>query len=223
MHNNFFKEIFLKNDLTYLCLSLPFIITFLPSKMISYFIVGAAVFLLAYSWRMTFKKRYILNSMMKFMIVGAILIASLNLLTINPPYFSFIKSTIGVVFVSIYLSYVMTSAYCLYSNAEEYYESEYHPEYEDSYRYESYLRSIYTVLRWNNTIEYRYDKHIDAYLYYDTLYENIIHEKLYCGVANSGIGRIAAIRDYITYLHEHGLSSKSMNTDELAVFKMYSI
>lgn len=212
-NKNFIKEIFWKNDLTYLCLCLPFIVSFLPDKLISYFIVGGSVLLLGFSWLHTFKKRYIFNSRLKYFIVAAIAIAAINLLPVTVPFVKVMKVSLELLFVVLYISYVMTSAYCLFINTDEHYESEYHPELEDTYQREDYLRSIYSSMNANNTIKYRYDRNVDAYIYDDHLYQTL----------NPEDGKIATIKDYLNYLEENDLSAKQINKDEFSVFRMFAI
>lgn len=216
MFSNFIKEVFWKNDLTYLCLCLPFIMIFMPDKPVSYCVVGGSAFLLAYSWRMTFKKRYIFNSRLKFLALVAVVIVMLNLLTLTQPVAKVMKVTLDVSFIVLYVSYVMTTAYCLFSNADEHYEGEYHPEFEDMYRANDYLRSIYSSMNYNNTFNYYYDRNIDAYAYYDNLYESLTSD-------SSKKKKISTIKDYTNYLYEHGLSCKQMNKDEFSVFRMFAI
>jgi hypothetical protein len=216
MFNNFIKEIFWKNDLTYLCLCLPFIMIFMPDEPVSYFVVGGSVLLLGYSWRMTFKKRYIFNSKLKFLALVAVFIAAINFLTITQPIVKVMKVTLEVSFIVLYFSYVMITAYCLFTNAEEHYEGEYHPEFEDMYRANDYICSIYSSMNYNNTFNYYYDRNIDAYAYYDSLYEKLTSD-------SSKNKKISTIIDYTNYLYENGLSCKQMTKDEFSVFRMFAI
>lgn len=215
-NTNFIKEIFWKNDLTYLCLCLPFIMFFMPDKLVSYFVVGGSAILLGYSWRTTFKKRYIFNSKLKHLAVVAIVIAAINLLSTTQPMVKVIKVILEVSFIVLYVSYVMTTAYCLFTNAEEHYEGEYHPEFEDMYRANDYLRSIYSSMNYNNTFNYYYDRNIDTYAYYDSLYETLTSD-------SSNNKKISTIKDYTNYLYENGLSCKQMNKDDFTVFRMFAI
>ena len=220
---NFVKEMFWKNDLAYLCLCLPFIVMMNPVNVITYVVVVGSCLLLAYSWRMSFKKRYIFNSHLKHFSLVALALTMFKFLPVVNSTVDTVTGVLELVFIAGYSLYVMIIAYCLFVNADENYEGEYYPELEDTYRENAYRRSIYSVMRWNNTIEYQYDINIDAYLYYGRLYENIIHERFYSGVANSGIGVISELHDYMTYLHENSLASHKMNADELAIFRMYTI
>ena len=223
---NFVKEMFWKNDLTYLCLCLPFIMMMKPVNVITSVVVIGSCLLLAYSWRMSFKKRYIFNSHLKHFILLALALTAFKFLPITD---SIVRTVIGVlelVFIAGYSLYVMITAFYLLMNTDEHYAGEYYPEVEDTedtYRENAYRRSIYSVMRWNNTIEYRYDRNINAYLYYGKLYEDIIHERFYSCVANSGIGFISDLHDYMNYLRENSLAYHKMNADELAVFRMYTI
>lgn len=222
-NKNFIKEFFWKNDITYLCMCLPFILMMNPVNVITYVVVIGSCLLLAYSWRMSFKKRYIFNSHLKHFSLIALALTLIKFFPITNSTVSLVYGVLELIFIAGYSLYVMMIAYCLFINADEHYEGEYYPELEATYLENAYRRSIYSVMRWNNTIDYQYDRNIDAYLYYGKLYEDIIHERFYSGVANSGIGFISALHDYITYLHENSLSSHKMNADELAVFKMYTI
>jgi len=220
---NFVKEMFWKNDLTYMCLCLPFIMMMNPVNVITYVVVIGSCLLLAYSWRMSFKKRYIFNSHLKHFSLVALALTAFKFLPIADSTVSTVTGLLELLFIAGYSLYVMITAYCLFMNADEHYEGEYHPELEDTYQENAYRRSIYSVMRWNNTIEYQYDRNIDAYLYYGKLYKDIIHERFYSGVANSGIGFISELHDYMNYLRENSLASHKMNADELAVFRMYTI
>jgi hypothetical protein len=188
----------------------------MPDKLVSYFVVVGSACLLGYSWRMTFKKRYIFNSKLKFLVLVAIVIAAINLFSITQPIVKVIKVTLEVSFIVLYVCYIMTTAYCLFTNAEEHYEGEYHPEFEDMYRANDYLRSIYSSMNYNNTFNYYYDRNIDAYAYYDSLYESLTSD-------SSKKKKISTIKDYTNYLYENGLSCKQMNKDEFSVFRMFVI
>lgn len=169
------------------------------------------------------QKRYIFNSHLKHFSLVALALTAFKFLPIADSTVSTVTGLLELLFIAGYSLYVMITSYCLFMNADEHYEGEYYPELEDTYQENAYRRSIYSVMRWNNTIEYQYDRNIDAYLYYGKLYKDIIHERFYSGVANSGIGFISELHDYMNYLRENSLASHKMNADELAVFRMYTI
>jgi hypothetical protein len=225
MSRNFIKEVFWKNDLTYLCITFPLVLFLIKDQSIFLIMPIASIIslLLAFSWYASLKKRYIFNSLMKVsFLVGAIL-TSFHFIPTENGTMQFIASSMDMVFISFYSTYVFLNSYCLAQNVNEHYEGEYHPELEDTYRENAYRRSIYSIMKWNNTIEYQYDKDIDAYLHYGKLYEKISHLWFGFRIQNAGKDEISWLHDYIAYLHEHGLYSNKMNADELAVFKMYNI
>lgn len=230
MTSNFIKEIFWKNDLTYLCLTFPLVLFLIKDKpiiLISAFFIIISL-MLTFSWYTSLKKRYIFNSSIKIPIVlCALIITSLQFFPVENSLFKFINSVMVMLFFSFYSFYVVLNAYCFHQNADEYHEGEYHPEYEDSYREDSYKRSIYSIMKWNNTIEYHYDKNIDVYLYDGAFYENIVHYLFGFGVSSpishSGMVAIGDVGSYIDYLHETGLTANKVTTADLEVFKMLMI
>lgn len=225
MTSNFIKEVVWKNDLTYLCLSFPLVLFFIKDQSI-FLIMPIAILillLLASSWYNSLNKRYIFNSMMKLQFVVAVMLTMFNFIPEKYTDLKLIYSSLDMIFISFYSTYVFLNAYSLARNANEHYEGEYHPELEDTYRENAYRRSIYSIMKWNNTIEYQYDKDIDAYVHYGKLYENIDLFRFGFRCQHAGKGEISWLHDYIAYLHENGLYSNKMNSDELAVFKMYKI
>jgi len=230
MNSNFVKEIFWKNDLTYLCLAFPLVLFLIKDKSI-FLIASFSVIIsvtLAFSWFSSVKKRYILNSSAKIPIMATVIsLTTLNIIPIENASMQFIIGTLNIACLSFYSLFVVITAFYFYENADEHYEGEYYPEYEDSYRTNSYRRSIYSVLKWNNTIEYHYDRNIDAYLCGGTFYKNIVHYCFGFGVsypmAQSGMVAMFHITDYMNYLHETGLPAHKVTDDDLAVFKMLMI
>ncbi len=225
MNSNFIKEVFWKNDLTYLCLTFPLVL-FLIKEQSIFLIMPIAIIvslLLAFSWHASLEKRYIFNSLMKFHFLVGIILTGFHFIPTTDTSMKFIYSSMDMIFISFYSTYVFMNSYCLAENANEHYEGEYHPELEDTYRENAYRRSIYSIMKWNNTIQYQYDKDIDTYLLHSQLYENIAHFRFGFRIINVGKGEISCLHDYISYLHENGMYSNKMNTAEFAVFKMYSI
>lgn len=225
MTSNFIKEVFWKNDLTYMCLTFPLVI-FLIKEQSIFLIMPLAIIvslLLAFSWHASLEKRYIFNSLMKIHFLVAIILTGFHFIPTTETSMKFIHSSMDMIFISFYSTYVFLNSYCLAENANEHYEGEYYPELEDTYRENAYRRSIYSIMKWNNTIEYQYDKDIDAYLHYGKLYENITHLRFGLRLQHVGKGEISWLHDYIAYLHENGIHSNKMNAAEFAVFRMYSI
>lgn len=230
MNSNFIKEIFWKNDLTYLCLAFPLVLFLIKDKSI-FLIASFSVIIsltLAFSWFSSLKKRYIFNSSVKIPVMATVLsLTALSVFPIENSSMQFIVGTLNMLFLSFYSFFVVIIAFYFYENTDEHYEGEYYPEYEDSYRKNSYRRSIYSVMKWNNTIEYHYDKNIDAYLCDDFFYKNIAHYCFGFGVsypiAQSGMVAMFHINDYMNYLHETGLPAHKVTDDDLAVFKMLMI
>lgn len=225
MTSNFIKEVFWKNDLTYLCLTFPLVLFLIKEKSFFLIIPIAIIIslLLAFSWHASLEKRYIFNSLMKFHFLVGLILTGFHFIPTTDTSMKFIYSSMDMIFISCYSTYVFLNSYSLAQNANEHYEGEYYPELEDTYRENAYRRSIYSIMKWNNTIEYQYDKDIDAYLHYGKLYENITHLRFGLRLQHVGKGEISWLHDYIAYLHENGLYSNKMNADELAVFKMYKI
>lgn len=225
MTSNFIKEVFWKNDLTYMSLTFPLVLFLIKDQSI-FFIMPLAIIvslLLVFSWQASLEKRYIFNSLMKVsFLVGAIL-TGFHFIPAENGTMKFIASSMDMIFISFYSTYVFINSYCLAQNTNEHYEGEYHPELEDTYRENAYRRSIYSIMKWNNTIQYQYDKNIDAYLLHHQIYENIAHLRLGFRIINAGKGEISWLHDYIAYLHENGIHSNKMNAAEFAVFRMYSI
>jgi len=213
---NFLKEMIIKNDLTYLSIGLAFIFTLHKDIFITIYTV-VCLSLLLYSWIMTFKKRYIFNSNIKVILPFIVFLAIGNY-TINAYHLEFkgMQAILNIVIVSLYSLALLCITYCLYENAEEYYEGEYYPELDEQYQINAYLRSVYSSLDYNNTIKYHYDSNTNVYICEDILYDGTVIKK-------KEKSKISTLSAYLKYLSANNLSFKEISIEEFTVFKMFAI
>jgi len=213
---NFIKELVLKNDLTYLTLCFPYLVslTLKPEGLYPFLTLIGLFGVLIFAWVMSFRKRYIFNTPMKSLFPISCLLFVCQFF--GNETLVMIASFLSMMFVAVVFCFIVTISYMLYSNASEHYESEYDPSLTDLYHKFDYLRSIYSLMNYNNTFKYFYDANIDVYVYNDCLYENLTTN-------DQKARKIAFLTDYIFFLKQNDLKPKTMTKENFSVFKMFLI
>lgn len=213
---NFIKELVLKNDLTYLTLCFPYLVslTLKPEGFYPFLTLVALFGVLVFAWVMSVKKRYIFHTPMKALFpISCLLFAGQF---IENETLAATVSFLSIAFVGVFFCFVATIAYMLYGNASEYYEGEYNPSLTDLHHKFDYLRSIYNLMNYDNTFKYFYDANIDVYVYNDCLYENLTKDE-------QKARKVASIADYMKFLKQNDLTTRTMTKENLSVFKMFLI
>lgn len=216
-NKNFLSEIIWKNDLTWFTI-MAFILPIPSDKQwLSISVYALSFLFIAFSWVMTFKKRYIFNTYMKYLIIPCSLLSfTYSFFDIYGYKLKLLLNVLSLMVVCFYCLYVMVMSYSIFENAEDHYEMEYDPALLDMYNQNHYLRSVYSIMDARNRYSYWYDATIDAYIFSEKM-----NYSLYADISKNV--KISNVSDYVTYLKSNNLDSKSMNHDNLEVFKMFVI
>ncbi len=215
----FTKEFILKNDLTYLTISYFLFLMSFDIKNV----LGSVPFILysiwlAVSWYFSFTKKNIFNSALKFVIVPALIIFTINIFTpISNLQFSGAANMINGLFFTVYVVIIIylgfhfiipdtDKKYAIFAVNCRQAETE-------------YLKNTFRVLNANSSISYHYDERVNLY----TIDDKICLAGNSIFVKESEKVVIGSLSDYYRYFKDLNIDYNSMNEDSLEVFKMYAI
>lgn len=215
----FTKEFILKNDLTYLTICYFIFLTALDIQAVS----GTIPFILSgiwisVSWYLSFTRKNIFNSALKFIIIPALIIFTINIFTpIDNLQFSGAANMINGLFFTIYASII---AYLGFHFISPNTDKKYAVFAVNCRQAETeYLKNTFRVLNADSSIAYHYDERVNLYT---------IDDKI-CLAGNSFFIKesekvvVGSLSDYYRYFKDLNIDYNSMNEDSLEVFKMYAI
>lgn len=210
---NFIKELVLKNDLTYLTLCLPYLVSLtLKPEGFGPFLTLIALFgILIFAWVLSCKKRYIFNTPVKILLPISCILFLIRFF--ENETLDVMANFLSIVFVGLFFCLLVMYTHKLYQNASEYYVGEYEPSLSDIYAEQFYLRSIYSIVDYNNTFKYFYDANIDVYVYNDNMYEQLPKN-------NKEPHKIVSVAEYVKFLQQNDLTPTTMTKENLTVLKM---
>jgi hypothetical protein len=215
----FIKEVFLKNDLTYLTLCYFLFMSSLnigTGPEITPFVISGIYLLI--SWFFSIKDRNIFNSVYKFMIIPAIAIFFMSIVTpINDMQFSGITNALNGFFMMIFTLIVIyignsllpsekRNRYAVYDANNRNLETE-------------YLKHTCRSLSYNGNISYHYDERVNVYVYDDSIH--LAGNRLFVKKSDKTV--VGSLPDYYKYFKDLNMNYESMNEQSLEVFKMYAI
>lgn len=215
----YIKEVFLKNDLTYLTLCYFIFLISLDLDHLSAWVTFAiSGVYLVFGWYFSLVKMNIFNSVYKVMIIPAIVIFSMNYLTpmSNLQFSGFTYEVNGIFMLSFTLlviyvchSLITTKKINLYA---EHTAKGFVLEIE-------YLENVYRALSYDGKISYHYDERVNLYIIDDCMH--LAGNSLF--VKENDKKTVGTFPEYCRYFKDLGIDYRSMNEDSLQVFKMYSI
>lgn len=223
----YIKEVFLKNDLTYLTLGYFLFLTSLELEMPSAWMTQSLLICvpfvisgvyLSLGWYFSLVKRNIFNSVYKFMVIPAIAIFLMkHLALMSNLQFEGGTYQINVIFMVIFTlvvayvchSLIMSKAVNLYT------------EYVAKGRVleTEFLENTYRSLTYGGRISYHYDERVNLYIIGDCMCSG--GNKLFVKENDKQI--MGTLPEYCKYFKDLNIDYYSMNADNLEVFKMYSI
>lgn len=215
----FIKEVVLKNDLTYLTLSY---FLFLSSLNLNHRLSWAAFFIsgmyLSLAWYYSIAKKYIFNSVYKFMIIPAIAVfITTHITPISDLKFTGFSYTLNGFFMFCFMVVVMYIGNGFMPSKNH----NYYDEYEANNRKleTEYLKYTYRSLTYNNKISYHYDQRVNLYVFNDSMHS--AGNSLFVKESDKKV--VGSLPDYYIYFKELNINYDSMNEENLEVFKMYAI
>ena len=215
----FIKEVFLKNDLTYLTLCY---FLFMATLKIDSFTVAVPFVLsaihLSIGWYFSIVKKNIFNSAYKLMIIPALAIFVMNHFTpMSSLEFSGMTHQFNGVFVLVFTLMVFYVGTSLITTEKE----NKYAKYEANNRSleTEYLKNTYRSLTYNNAINYHYDERVNLYVFDDSMHS--AGNSLFVKESDKKV--VGSLPDYYRYFKDLNMDYNSMNEDSLEVFKMYAI
>ena len=223
----YIKEVFLKNDLTYLTLGYFLFLTSLDletpsawmtqSLLICVPFVVSAVYL-SLGWYFSLVKKNIFNSVCKFMVIPAIAIFLMkHFALMSNLQFEGGTYQINVLFM---VTFTLVVAYVCHSLIMSKSVNLY-TEYVAKGRVleTEYLENTYRSLTYQGSISYHYDERVNLYIIGDCMCS--AGNKLFMKENDKKI--VGTLPEYCKYFKDLNIDYYSMNADNLEVFKMYSI
>lgn len=217
----FFKEVFLKNDLTYLTLSLPLLLGCFDIDSTTVYVVALSAISLLFSWCFSLKQHNVFNSHFKYIIILiVILFFTNNFISSSSSSIKFLGAT-NIINWLIFSVYTFINFYVTYSLIQD---TSHNIYYDASNDYNSdseieYLMLTYRMINFDNSILYHYDEKVNIYVYGNLIHEAGSHIILF----KEDKQVIGTLSEYFKYFKDLNIDYSSMNKESLDVFKMYVI
>lgn len=215
----FTKEFFLKNDLTYLTICYFLFLTSLDIQSIS----GFVPFILSggwltLGWYFSFTKKNIFKSVLKLMIIPALIVFIINVFNpVSNLQFSGASNMVNDLFLIVSIIIITYLGVNLISPDTD----KKYAIFEANCRKNEtdYLKHTFRILNADTSINYHYDERVNIYAIDDKIC--LAGNSLFVQSSDNVV--IGSVTDYDRYFKDLNMDYNSMNEESLEVFKMYAI